>query len=230
MIFKACKFSVILLFLMVLFIPLPYLFADDSIYDLSTHPSSENMKDMQINMKQFKDGSSLKVNPIENMSTNEALEQILKDNNIDFPAIKRVDKIYYFVSFSMPEVSIKQAIVAAEKIGAPFSFVIRGFVKEEDKNINLRNTALRISKLIGGYKVEFVIDPYLFSKYKVGDCNGCSRIPTLVYAKNINSSCENCDDNNIEAVKISGNTTIDYALIKIRDKYPEVKKYIASDQ
>jgi type-F conjugative transfer system pilin assembly protein TrbC len=152
---------------------------------------------------------------------NDIVKEILKNIDPQYADIelpKPHDKLYYFISFSMSDESLKQAVSDAEKYGA--DFVIRGLANEDFKE-----TIYKIKEIIGEHRVEFLIDPILFEYYKVGECKGCSLIPTLVYAKNVDPICETCSDN-IDAVKISGNVTMGYLLNKIAAKDIGVIKFI----
>ena len=94
------------------------------------------------------------------------------------------DRLYYFWSFSMPEESIKAAFADGEKIELVAG--LRG-LPESASGGSTKESLLRIKQLLGGRKVEVVIDPLLFKLY------GITAVPTMVYAEGINPSCEHCE-------------------------------------
>ncbi|NKE72848.1 type-F conjugative transfer system pilin assembly protein TrbC [Candidatus Manganitrophus noduliformans] len=96
-----------------------------------------------------------------------------------YPA-QAVDRLYYFFSFSMPEESIQAAFSDGEKIG--LVAVLRGLPEGSPKE-----SLLRLKQLIGGRKVEVLIDPLLFRLYDI------TEVPALVYAEGVNPSCEHCE-------------------------------------
>lgn len=90
------------------------------------------------------------------------------------------ERLYYFFSFSVPEVSIRAAFADGEKIG--LIAVLRGLPEG-----SVKESLLRLKQMIGERKIEIIIDPVLFRLY------GIAGVPTLIYAEKINPSCEHCE-------------------------------------
>ena len=110
---------------------------------------------------------------------------------------ERKDKVLYFVSFSMPENSLKKAVEQAEIAGA--ILILRGL-----KGDSLVDTAQAVKGLIGERRVPFQIDPPLFKEYKV------TQVPCICY--------KDC--------KVCGDVTLDYALETIASKEPSAQKFV----
>lgn len=101
-----------------------------------------------------------------------------------------------FVSFGMPEASLKRLIQQASKAGAVI--VVRGFYER-----SLMKTARRVSELAGDNKIDWRIDPKMFEQHDV------SVVPAFVVYKS-----------GEEALKLSGDIGLEGALdeILLRDK------------
>lgn len=83
------------------------------------------------------------------------------------------ERLYYFFSLSVPEASIRAAFADGEKIG--LIAVLRGLPEG-----SVKESLLRLKRMIGERKIEVVIDPLLFRLYNIAD------VPTLVYAEESN--------------------------------------------
>jgi type-F conjugative transfer system pilin assembly protein TrbC len=130
-----------------------------------------------------------------------------------FPALAQAeDRLYYFWSFSMPQESIKAAFADGEKIG--LVAVLRGLPEG-----SARESLLRLKQLLGGRKVEVVIDPLLFKLYNI------TAVPTTVYAEGINPSCEHCEPapSHWKAV---GDVRLEVALENLSRSAPSVEPYL----
>lgn len=109
-----------------------------------------------------------------------------------------------FVSFSMPDASLKRIAAESRKTGAVM--VLRGF-----KNNSLNQTKEAVSELValGG---KFMIHPDLFTHYKINE------VPTTVIADNKNSeqSCFNSDGEDTGTcqgyLSIKGDVSLNYVL------------------
>ena len=112
--------------------------------------------------------------------------------------------IIVFVSFSMPEESIKAWITQAQKIGA--AVYIRGLV-----NNSFRDTAKIISGLVQDQPGGLLIDPTLFKKYSI------TQVPAVVVV----------DGESFDVVY--GDVTLDYALEKISKSIEGNKQKILLD-
>ncbi|MBP9752203.1 MAG: type-F conjugative transfer system pilin assembly protein TrbC [Proteobacteria bacterium] len=104
------------------------------------------------------------------------------------------DKIYVFVSFSMPKASLINLLKEAPKHNA--TLVLRGL-----KNNSFKETAKVIQDFYDqekGEGVGFEINPELFEKHKIAS------VPVFL----------NLTNNN----KLSGNVTLDFAVKKIKEE------------
>jgi len=118
---------------------------------------------------------------------------------LSFPASagEKPEPILWFVSFSMPEASLRQAVAQAEKTGAVL--LIRGL-----KGDSFLDTAKAIAVLVGEKEVQFQIDPPLFREY------GITSVPCVCY----------------KGVKVCGDVSLDYALEFIGAKEASAKEYV----
>ncbi len=116
-----------------------------------------------------------------------------------------------FVSFSMPEASLRRLAEQAERLGAPL--VLRGLERD-----SVRLTAERVARLIGTRKVAVQVDPRAFARYQVGqvpavvlvgttEAEGCAAVSCPVPAGSFAASY--------------GDVTIDYALEHLIRTRPE---------
>lgn len=119
------------------------------------------------------------------------------------PLYAATGNIYIFISFSMPNESIKGWMAEVEKIGAPV--VIRGLV-----NNSFKETWKKVSEFTHDNKGGVQLDPNLFRRFQI------DKVPAVVIAKN--DSClptQTCMD---EYDVIYGDVTLSYALKKIADR------------
>jgi conjugal transfer pilus assembly protein TrbC len=116
--------------------------------------------------------------------------------------------ILIFVSFSMPEVSIKGWMNEAEKIGAPV--VIRGLV-----NNSFKATIQKMTELARDNHGGVQLDPTLFQKYQI------NQVPAVVV-----TTTEDTWPNETpkEYIKVYGDVHLDYALKKIADQKGEAAR------
>jgi type-F conjugative transfer system pilin assembly protein TrbC len=123
------------------------------------------------------------------------------------PQIKGV----VFVSFSMPEESIKRYLSQASRIngGKTIKLSIRGL----DESNSLIKTQQRISKLMKGKGAEVDIDPGAFDRFNV------QSVPALVFYKDDPMGEAKCAvegktpaDNESDYLMVYGDVSIDYAI------------------
>lgn len=119
-------------------------------------------------------------------------------------------RLYYFWSFSIPEESLKDVFADGEKIG--LVVVLRGLPEGSAKE-----SLLRLKRLLGERKVEVMIDPLLFHLYDI------QSVPAVVYAENVNSSCEHCEPAPTHWT-VSGNVSLSAALEHLTRSAPGVER------
>ena len=104
--------------------------------------------------------------------------------------------LFAFVSFTMPEASIKRLIQQASQSGAVV--IVRGFYEK-----SLMKTAKKVRELAGENKVDWRIDPKLFEEHAV------TSVPTFVLYRSSS-----------EPLKLSGDIGLEGALdeVLLRDK------------
>lgn len=123
------------------------------------------------------------------------------------------DRLYYFWSFSMPEASLKAALADGEKIG--LVAVLRG-LPEGSAKISLG----RLQRLLGNHKTEVLIEPRLFTLY------GIAAVPALVYAEDVDRSCETCEPVPRHAI-VAGDVPLVSALEHLAHEAPSVDRFLA---
>ncbi len=118
--------------------------------------------------------------------------------------------LFIFVSLSIPEATLARLVDQAARAKA--AILIRGFAKD-----SLRETVVRLQKLIGQRKVAVLIDPQAFDRYAI------KRVPTFVLARDGNrpTSCANgtCPPPG-DFVSTAGDVSLDYALDQLRRAAP----------
>lgn len=123
---------------------------------------------------------------------------------------KEKPALFYFFSFSMPRPSLREA--AGESAAAGAVMVLRGL-----SGRNLRETARRISDVIGKTGARVWIDPLLFECFSVG------AVPQLVLAYGHAEGAE-CDG--LRRVKVSGDLSLPYALGLMEKEDPSAGMFI----
>ena len=122
-----------------------------------------------------------------------------------------------FVSFTMPEPTLKRLVEQAEKARA--TLVLRGFIDG-----SLRETVTRVQRLIGNKKVAFQIDPQAFDRFAI------TRTPSfvLVRAGARTNSCASGQCYPVDAFVVTvGDVSLDYALEHIERGAPRFAKAAA---
>lgn len=120
-------------------------------------------------------------------------------------AVSNEPGLLVFVSFAMPEGSLRRLVEQAEKARA--TLVLRG-----PTNSSVKETVVAVQRLIGKRKVAFQLDPEAFDRY------GVEVAPTFVVTKGSDgraaqASCRDESCGSAERfVRVSGDVSIDYAL------------------
>ena len=127
-------------------------------------------------------------------------------------------QFYVFVSFSMPDITLRRLMNQARRIGAPL--VLRGMV-ENDMN----KTRIKVGKLLGADKngntsIEggLSIDPTLYERF------GVSVVPSFVLTDAPVQACTQAGCPTPDFVRLAGDVTLDYALESIAREVPAMRE------
>lgn len=136
--------------------------------------------------------------------------------------LNKDERVYIFVSSSMPKTTLKNYAISMDKLRDPnISMVLRGCIGGCEK---LLPTGQFIQSILAQSKdeeliAEFIIDPNLYRYY------GIKRVPAIVYASNISlldlESSEGIQDNlkgTPNAFAVYGDVSLEYAFEKIYEK------------
>jgi len=111
-------------------------------------------------------------------------------------------KVLIFVSFAMPEPTLRRLVDQAARSDA--TLVLRGLI-----NGSIRDTVTRMQALIGSRRVAVQIDPEAFDRH------GITRTPTFVLVMD-GAGTEACASrlcgSSQQSVKVAGDVTLDYAM------------------
>jgi conjugal transfer pilus assembly protein TrbC len=124
----------------------------------------------------------------------------------DYLIKKSSESIFIFVSFSMPEISLKQWLAQAHRTGA--SVIIRGLI-----NNSFKETLSAMNRLVSDNTGGLLLDPTLFQKFDI------KQVPAVVVSQS--NTCT--DEKNClpRFDVIYGDVTLDYALQQLHDKRGE---------
>ena len=123
-----------------------------------------------------------------------------------------------FVSFAMPEGSLRLLVIQAERSGA--TLVLRGL-----KANSMKQTLDAVQGLIGERKVAWQIDPEAFGRYNI------QRAPTFVLTKAPDGRefpSATCGANCATAAlffSVAGDVSLDYALDTLVRRHPDALRY-----
>ena len=127
-------------------------------------------------------------------------------------------QFYVFVSFSMPDITLRRLLSQAQRVGAPL--VLRGMV-ENDMN----KTRIKVGKLLGADKkgnttIEggLSIDPTLYERFSV------SVVPSFVLTDAPVQACTQAGCPTPEFVRLAGDVTVEYALEAIAREVPAMRE------
>lgn len=133
------------------------------------------------------------------------------------------ERIYIFISSSVPIETLRNYAIAVDKLGDPnVVMVMRGFVdgmKYIKPTIKFLGDVMRkdlncdmMRKKCDAYRAEFAIDPLLFRRYQI------TKVPAVVYAININVVDAQMSEGLENNTKVSdyyvlyGDASLEYAL------------------
>ena len=127
---------------------------------------------------------------------------------------KNGPQLYVFVSFSMPEITLKRLLIQARQIEA--SLILRGLIDDD-----MGKTKTRIAQLLeadeNGYtRIQggFAIDPTLFERFDI------QQVPTFVLTDTPAPRCTDAGCEEVSFARLSGDTTLEYALKTMRREAP----------
>ena len=126
-------------------------------------------------------------------------------------------QLYVFVSFSMPEVTLKRLLTQASRIDA--SLILRGLIDDD-----MGKTKTRIAQLLEAdengltrIKGGFAIDPTLFERFDI------QQAPTFVLTDSPAPRCTDAGCDDVSYARLSGDTTLEYALQTMQREAPAMK-------
>ena len=140
------------------------------------------------------------------------------------------ERIYIFISSSMPAATLHNYAAALDKINDPnISMVLRGFVNgmklfkptlDFVRSITVKDASCDLSnQKCNAYNAAINIDPMLFSKYQI------TVVPAITYVQGVNmldtTMSEGKTDNltgSQESYTVYGDVSLEYALEQIRKK------------
>jgi len=127
-------------------------------------------------------------------------------------------QFYVFVSFSMPDITLRRLLSQAQRVGAPL--VLRGMV-ENDMN----KTRIKVGKLLGADKngntsIEggLSIDPTLYERF------GVSVVPSFVLTDAPVQACTQAGCPTPDFVRLAGDVTLEYVLESIAREVPAMRE------
>ena len=126
-------------------------------------------------------------------------------------------QLYVFVSFSMPEITLKRLLTQASRIEA--SLILRGLIDDD-----MGKTKTRIAQLLEAdengltrIKGGFAIDPTLFERFDI------QQVPTFVLTDSPAPRCTDAGCDDVSYARLSGDTTLEYALQTMQREAPAMK-------
>jgi len=126
-------------------------------------------------------------------------------------------QLYVFVSFSMPEVTLKRLLAQTSQIES--SLILRGLIDDD-----MGKTKTRIAQLLeadenGHTRIKggFAIDPTLFERFDI------QQVPTFVLTDTPATRCTDANCTEVTHARLSGDTTLEYALETMRREAPDMK-------
>lgn len=126
-------------------------------------------------------------------------------------------QLYVFVSFSLPEITLKRLLTQARRIDA--SLILRGLVDDDLGKTKAKITQLLEADAQGNTQIKggFAIDPTLFERFDI------TQAPSFVLTDAPAARCTESDCASIDHVRLSGDIPIDYALETMAREAPAMK-------
>jgi type-F conjugative transfer system pilin assembly protein TrbC len=154
-----------------------------------------------------------------------------KESNLSFVHLGEDERLYIFVSSSMPVAVVRQYAADVAKLGdKKISLVLRGFIGGMSKiaptvnfvsDVLKKNSFCELSESIKCemLKAEVIVDPLLYRRY------GITQVPSFVYVKGIKSSNPDMSEGDLknlstlgDVYKVAGDASLKYVLSKIADE------------
>ena len=130
---------------------------------------------------------------------------------------KNGPQLYVFVSFSMPEITLKRLLTQASQIEA--SLILRGLIDDD-----MGKTKTRIAQLLeadenGHTRIKggFAIDPTLYERFDI------QQVPTFVLTDTPAPRCTDAGCEEVSYARLSGDTTLEYVLETMQREAPAMK-------
>ena len=123
-------------------------------------------------------------------------------------------QLYVFVSFSMPEITLKRLLTQASQIEA--SLILRGLIDDDIVQTKTRIAQLMEADDNGHTRIKggFAIDPTLFERFDI------QQVPTFVLTDTPAPRCTDAGCEEVSFARLSGDTTMVYALETIAREAP----------
>jgi len=128
---------------------------------------------------------------------------------------KQGPQLYVFVSFSMPDITLKRLLTQVERIDG--SLILRGLVDDSMAKTKNKITELMEADANGHthFKNGFAIDPTLFQRFDI------NQVPSFVLTSQPAARCNNEGCPSSDYVRLSGDSTLEYVLETMVRESPE---------
>ena len=154
------------------------------------------------------------------------------DENMCLDRLNEDEKIYLFISSSVPLSTLRTYVRDLDKLNDPnIVVVLRGFVGGMQKirptlefieSMLVKDSACRVGdgKQCDVYQANIQIDPLVYRKFNI------QQVPALAYVENISNNANSFDEP--EAMIFYGDVSLDYALDQIFSETgnPQIKKAV----
>jgi len=127
-------------------------------------------------------------------------------------------QLYVFVSTSMPDITLKRLLVQASRIKG--SLILRGLVEGHMGKTKQKIMQLLEADVMGNTQIDggLSIDPTLFERFDI------SQVPSFVLTNTPAERCNKTGCPSTDYARLSGDTTIEYALETMAREAPAMKQ------
>ena len=174
-----------------------------------------------------------KIKAYQKTITQERLERLPEEIAEKPSFLARDERIYLFISSSMPVATLRTYAAAIDKIeGCGVTIVMNGLIgdiTDIKPTLSFINDILMIDKACQGsackaFQISIEIDPLLFRLYNI------TTVPAVVYATGVATDPEQSEGKNSTAngYKISGDVSLEHALeqIEAKSKSPSIRSVL----